>query len=197
MHCRKCGTPNTLDSYFCKKCGSPLEPEDETRLAPGKRLEVVPDEDKRLFSVNPTLKFVMAGYLLTVVSAFLVVAFFSVVLPSVSSLIAVIAGLALLLVPAYFHLKKKLVRYTLTEAKLEIDEGLISRTTTSVPLRRVQDVTVRTSIPQRLLGFGDIIVDNAGTDGQQVILKDIDSPRRHADIMMKQIRRIERHSADI
>jgi uncharacterized membrane protein YdbT with pleckstrin-like domain len=197
MHCGKCGTLNSEDSHFCKKCGSPIGSEVETRLAPRSPSAIAQDDEKQLFSVNPTLKFVMAGYLLTVISAFLVVAFFSVFLPGVSSLAAVIAGLALLVVPAYFHIRKKLVRYTLTEAKLELDEGLISRTTTSVPLRRVQDVTVRMSIPQRLLGFGDIIVDNAGTDGQQVILRDIDSPRRHADILMKQIKRAERHTGDI
>lgn len=197
MHCGKCGVLNSDDSLFCKKCGSPLEPEEETRLAPRKSEIAEPEDDRRLFSVNPTVKFVIAGYLLAVISAFLVVAFFSVFLPGVGSLFAVFAGLALLLIPAFFHIKKKLVRYTLTEAKLEIDAGLISRTTTSVPLRRVQDVTVRTSILQRMLGFGDIIVDNAGTDGQQVILRDIDSPRRHANILMKQIRRIERLSGDI
>ncbi len=201
MHCGKCGTLNSDDSLFCKKCGSAIEAEEETRIAsrrPGpKGLPEDPEDEKRLFSVNPTLKFVMAGYLLAVISAFLVVAFFSVFLPGVGSVFAVFAGLALLLIPAFFHLKRKLVRYTLTEANLEIDAGLISRTITNVPLRRVQDVTVRTTISQRMLGFGDIIVDNAGTDGQQVILKDIDSPRRHADILMRQIRRIERHSDDI
>ncbi len=54
-----------------------------------------------------------------------------------------------------------MVRYTVTDAKLQIDTGLIARTTKNIPLSKVQDVTVSASIPQRLMGFGDIIIDNA------------------------------------
>ena len=54
-----------------------------------------------------------------------------------------------------------MVRYTLTDSKVEIDTGLIARTTRNIPLTKIQDVTVSASIPQRLLGFGDLLIDNA------------------------------------
>jgi putative membrane protein len=194
MLCIGCGTFNTEDSIYCKKCGSPIEPEEETRVAPKKEMIAnEPDEEQRIFSITPTLKFVYAGYFLAVVSAFVVVAMFSVfLLQFVSAWLGVLIGMSLLLVPAFYHIRQKLVRYTLTDTKVEIDEGLISRTTLNVPLRRVQDVTVKATIPQRLLGLGDIVVDNAGTDGGRTILKNVDSPRKYADQLLRQLRRLER-----
>jgi nitrogen fixation protein len=47
-----------------------------------------------------------------------------------------------------------------------------------VPLCRIQDVTISSTIPQRLLGFGDIVIDNASEQGGKIVLKNINSPRR-------------------
>jgi uncharacterized membrane protein YdbT with pleckstrin-like domain len=97
--------------------------------------------------------------------------------------------LALLLIPAYYHLKRNMISYTLTDAKIEIDQGLIARTTRNVPLRNIQDVTVRASITQRILGYGDIIVENASELGGTTILENIQDPRRHADLLLRELRR--------
>ena len=75
---------------------------------------------------------------------------------------------------------------------IEIDRGLISRTTQNIPLRRIQDVTVSATMTQRLLGFGDIIIDNASEDGGKVVLHDIDSPKKYAELMLQQMRQLER-----
>ena len=100
--------------------------------------------------------------------------------------------LLLLLIPGYYHLRQKLVRYDLTDTTVEIDSGLISRNTRNVPLRRIQDVTVSATAWQRLLGFGDVIIDNASDDGGRVVLKNINSPRRYADMLLKQMRLLDK-----
>ncbi len=192
MYCTKCGKENGDDAVYCQKCGTMLEAEEETRVARRDSSALDAPGKERIFSITPTVKFVMAGYVLAVLAAFLIVAFFSVFLPSVSFFIAAGIGLLALLVPAYFHLKKKLVRYTLTDTTIEIDRGLISRTTQNVPLRRVQDVTVSATLMQRMLGFGDITIDNASEDGGKVILDDIDSPRKYADLVLRQMRQLDR-----
>ncbi|MBX3289005.1 MAG: PH domain-containing protein [Acidobacteria bacterium] len=200
MFCPKCGAENADDSLFCKKCGTSLDDEEVTRLAqkPGAVSKRPADdiEERRIFSITPTLKFVWLGYILTAFLALLLVAILSVFLPAVGVVPGVVLGLFLFVIPAFYHIRKKLVRYTLSDSKLEIDTGLISRTTVNVPLRRIQDVTVRASVFQRILGFGDIIVDNAGTDGTQVILKDIDAPRRYADMMLRQMREADHRKPD-
>lgn len=202
MYCSKCGKENADDAVYCQKCGALLEAEEETRVAgrdylPRPRSADTPpnqggEPEGKIFSITPTVKFVIAGYVLAIVAAFLIVAFFSFFIPAVSPLIAAGVGLLALLVPAYFHLKKKLVRYTLTDTTIEIDRGLISRTTQNIPLRRVQDVTVSATLTQRMLGFGDILIDNASEDGGKIILDDIDSPRRYADLVLKQMRLLDR-----
>lgn len=191
MYCIKCGTANSDDAVFCQKCGYRFEAEEETRVAarPTDR-EVV--KGGPIFSITPTLKFVKAGYAAAVIAAFLFVALMGVVLPGVGWLIAVGIGLLFLGVPAFFHLRQKLVRYTLTDTTIEIDRGLISRSTQNVPLRRVQDITVSSTFLQRLLGFGDIVVDNASETGGKVILDNIDSPRKYADLLLEQMRHLDR-----
>jgi len=98
-------------------------------------------------------------------------------------------ALALLLIPAYYHLKRNMVRYTLTDSKIEIDHGLIARTTRNIPLAKIQDVTVSASIPQRILGFGDVVVDNASELGGTTVLHNINDPRQHADLILRELRR--------
>lgn len=192
MFCIKCGSENVDDAAFCQRCGNQLNSEVETRVAPRSSTTPASSPGERVFSISPTLKFVKAGYGLAVLAAFLFVGLMGVLLPGVSSLVATAIGIFFLLVPAYFHVKKKMVRYTLTDTTIEIDRGLISRSTQNVPLRRIQDVTVSSTFFQRLLGFGDIVVDNASETGGKVILDDIDSPRRYADMLLDQMRRLER-----
>lgn len=190
MFCSSCGKENSDDAVFCQKCGRAFEAEEETRVATRPTAAV---DGERIFSVTPTLKFVYVGYVLAVLGAFLVVALVSMFLTSVvSPLAGVILGMALLLVPLFFHIRKKLVRYTLTDVTIEIDRGLVSRTTQNIPLRRVQDITVSAGIMQRLLGIGDVIIDNASEDGGKVVLDGIDSPKKYADMMLQQMRHLER-----
>ena len=98
-------------------------------------------------------------------------------------------ALALLLLPACKHLKRNTVSYTLTDSKIEIDQGLVSRTTRNIPLRNIQDVTVRATVFQRLLRFGDLVVDNASETGGTTVLHNIPDPRRHADLLLRELRR--------
>jgi len=78
-------------------------------------------------------------------------------------------AMGLLLIPAYYHLKRNMIRYTVTDAKIEIDYGLIARTTRNIPISKIQDVTVSASIWQRLLGFGDSTYTNAEVTKQMLI----------------------------
>jgi uncharacterized membrane protein YdbT with pleckstrin-like domain len=198
MFCSKCGKENSDDAVYCQKCGRQFEAEEETRVAVKDKAvpDLRPDDglaSSRIFSITPTLKFVYVGYVLAVIGAFLLVGIVSLFLATTVSVFAsVILGMALLLIPLYFHLRAKLVRYTLTDTTIEIDRGLISRTTQNIPLRRIQDVTVSATMTQRMLGMGNVIIDNASEDGGKVILDDIDSPKKYAELMLRQMRQLER-----
>ena len=131
--------------------------------------------------------FVKTAYALAVLSGIVLV--FLLASLGVPASISIPLALALLLIPGYYHLRRNMVRYTVTDAKLQIDTGLIARTTRNIPLSKVQDVTVSASIPQRLLGFGDIIVDNASEIGGSTVLHNISRPRHYADLLLRELRR--------
>ena len=147
-------------------------------------------EERTIFTVGPTLLFVKIGYVLAALAAVaLVVLLAWQPWVSVPVFVSIPLALALLLIPAYKHLKRYTVRYTLTDSKIEIDEGFISRTTRNIPLRNIQDVSVTTTIPQRLLRFGNVVVDNASETGGTTVLRNIPDPRRHADQILRELRR--------
>jgi uncharacterized membrane protein YdbT with pleckstrin-like domain len=177
-----------------------LEAEEETRIArPAnieRNIERKTDDEREIFAISPTLMFVKIGYAAAALGALLLVAvlfsFESLVSIKIPWWISVLLGLSVLLIPAFYHFRQKLVRYTMTDAKIEIDQGLISRTTRNIPLRTIQDVTVSATVAQRMLGFGDLIIDNASDEAGKIVLKNIDSPKKYADILLKQMRQLNR-----
>jgi membrane protein YdbS with pleckstrin-like domain len=192
MHCSNCGSYIPPGVRFCSGCGSPANDPEITRLArvqTGGPLQTAGSDEleQTIFSVRPTLIFIKLGYLLAVLCGITLVVLLALI--QVSPFISVPLGLALLLIPAYFHLRRNMIRYTLTDAKMEIDTGLIARTTRNIPLSKIQDVTVSASIPQRLLGFGDLIVDNASEMGGTIVLHNINKPRHYADLLLRELRR--------
>lgn len=199
MHCSNCGSYIAPGVRFCSGCGSPANDPEATRLARAQRSIPVrlDDEDddtdlddnleEVIFTVRPTLIFIKFGYALAVVGAITLV--FLLALIPLPPYISILLALSLLLIPAYYHLKRNTVRYTLTDSKVEIDTGLIARTTRNIPLIKIQDVTVTASILQRLLGFGDLLIDNASELGGTTVLHNISHPRRHADLLLRELRR--------
>lgn len=192
MHCSNCGSYVTPGVRFCSNCGSPAPDPEATRIARIKNGAALQqpgmDElERKIFTVRPTLIFVKLGYALAVLGAIALVILLALI--DVPPYISIPLGLTLLLIPAYFHIRRNMIRYTLTDSKIEIDTGLIARTTRNIPLSKIQDVTVTASIPQRIMGFGDLIVDNASDEAGSTILHNINKPRHYADLLLRELRR--------
>ena len=201
MHCTNCGSYVAPGVRFCSGCGQPAEDPEATRIVRAERGLPVPahlsgegdddDLEQVVFTVRPTMVFIKLGYALAVVGAIGLVILLSLLPVSVQPpiYVSIPLALALLLIPAYYHLRRNMVRYTLTDSKVEIDTGLIARTTRNIPLTKIQDVTVSASIPQRLLGFGDLLIDNASELGGTTVLHNISKPRHYADLLLRELRR--------
>ncbi len=198
MFCIKCGAENSDHAVYCLKCGNRLDEdvEQETKVSVRNQDEQTDDNEKQIFSIRPTLLFVKIGYGLAIIGAFLLVALFAFVGQATGYVmpwwISILLGLSLLLIPAFFHVKQKMVRYTLTDSKVCIDEGLISKTTRNVPLRIIQDVPVSANFFQRMLGFGNLEIENANESDGKVLLRNINSPKTAAEDMLKQMRRLDK-----
>jgi uncharacterized membrane protein YdbT with pleckstrin-like domain len=195
MRCTNCGSTLNPNSRFCDQCGAAAaEDSEETRIArPQSSVPARHDEDDLesvIFTARPTMLFIKMGYVLAVLGAILLTIGLNMIqFVSIPLYVSLPVALALLLIPAYYHLKRNMLRYTLTDSKIEIDYGLIARTTRNIPLAKIQDVTVSASILQRLLGFGDVVVDNASELGGTTVLHNINNPRQYADLILRALRR--------
>src|ERR1051325_10326169 len=187
MRCPDCGAQLNPNSRFCDQCGASAHDAEETRIArPSAGLptrHVDDDIESVIFTARPTMLFIKMGYAAAVIGAIGITILLAMVgargFLEIPWYISLPISLSLLLIPAYYHLKRNMVRYTLTDSKIEIDYGLIARTTRNIPLTKIQDVTVSASIPQRILGFGDVVVDNASELGGTTVLHNINDPRQY------------------
>ena len=191
MTCSSCGAYVTPSVRFCSNCGAAVNDPEATRIArlQSRALEFGGSQDleQTVFTVRPTMLFIKAGYAVTVLAGIVLV--FLLAGLGAPAWISILLALALLLIPAYYHLRRNMIKYTVTDSKLQIDTGLIARTTKNIPLSKVQDVTVSASIPQRLMGFGDIIIDNASEIGGSIVMHNIGNPRHYADLLLRELRR--------
>lgn len=195
MHCTNCGSYIAQGTRFCAGCGQPAADPEMTRLAgaaqPGGLLrnDAQADIERTIFTTRPTMIFVKIGYVAAALGAILLTILMALLSSVIPWYVSLPLALGLLLIPAYYHVKRNMVSYTLTDSKVMIDQGLIARTTRNIPLRNIQDVTVSATIAQRLLGFGNLIIDNASEQGGTTILRNINDPRHHADLLLRELRR--------
>ncbi len=95
------------------------------------------------------------------------------------------AAAALLLIwPIRMHLRRLAVKLMVDEDHLTLERGLLSKTTRTLAMARVQDVTVQQSVFQRILGVGDIRVETAG-EGSALTAESFDRPKQLAQRILE------------
>ena len=136
-------------------------------------------------TIRPTMKFIYMGYAVTVlIVAALVVATMRLQWPpSIPSAwhpwIPWLPAL-LLLWPLKRHVRNRLTKMTILDDRLRYQTGLLSRTTRTILVSRVQDVTVHQRVGQRIFGLGDLSIETAGEASRLTIFQ-IDRPQEIAD----------------
>ena len=66
-------------------------------------------------------------------------------------------------------------QYVLTTERIVVRHGLVARTGREIPLENINDVSFSQSIVERMLGYGDVLIESAGETGQSR-LGDIPDP---------------------
>ena len=131
--------------------------------------------------IRPTVKFVRAGAIALFFIA--VVGWGSWATVPNTPLWLPIALTALLLWPLIRWIPIRANVTTLTPDRLRSESGILSKSTRTLMLSRVQDIGVTQSLGQRLAGVGDIWIETAGASSR-VILNDIDGPQKTADMLL-------------
>ena len=78
------------------------------------------------------------------------------------------------------HLQRRLIRLTIADGRLRYEAGLLSKTTRTMELAKVQDVRVDQTLGQRLLNVGDLSLETAG-ETSRIVMRSIDRPQEAAD----------------
>jgi uncharacterized membrane protein YdbT with pleckstrin-like domain len=82
------------------------------------------------------------------------------------------------------HLKQRFHVLTIGGGKLRSETGMLSKTTRTMDLAKIQDVRVDQTLVQRMLGTGSIYIETAGESGG-LTMKNIDRPQTVADYILE------------
>jgi uncharacterized membrane protein YdbT with pleckstrin-like domain len=199
MYCNNCGKTLPEGSRFCNYCGAQTAGPAVGTLekdAEGVGASLVAGKEQVIFTLRPTMIFVLVRYIFAAVVVVAAAALMGVlsnknpqaVNGTVAFLVILGIGVVAFAFPVYRHILRLREVYTLTDHKLEMRYGLIAKIVRNIPLRNIQDVTVTASVWQRFLNLGDIEIDSASESGK-IVLDDIHHPERYADQILSELRR--------
>lgn len=95
------------------------------------------------------------------------------ILPALGALILVIR-----------HIQRRLIKLTILTDRLRYEAGLLSKTTRTMELSKVQDVRVDQTLGQRMMNIGDLSLETAG-ETSRIVMRSIDRPHEAADRILE------------
>jgi uncharacterized membrane protein YdbT with pleckstrin-like domain len=136
-------------------------------------------------TVRPSSKMIKTRYVFCVLLAAAIYGYGRWSGTQLNLLLAVPALLLLWTLSQHFALRFTTLR--IDDGTLRFEQGVLSRSTRSMELAKVQDVRVEQSIGQRLLNVGTITLESAGETGRLTMLN-IDRPQQVADRILSAAR---------
>ena len=137
-----------------------------------------------ILRINPSMKPVVAIY------AFYGLLIFALLIP-----VLILSGNILFVLPidmilvgfaVAYHWKRNKTHYVLTNQNLTIEQGIISKSATHIPLHKVQDITVNRTLIDRIFNLGTIVVESAGSAGRIPEIN-VDSPEVICSKILEQV----------
>ena len=132
-------------------------------------------------TIRPSLKFIKAGYALTLLAVLAAVVIHYLYLADKSAIPWLPMAAALLILwPLKRHLARQSVKVTIAGEKLRYETGVFSKSTRIIQLPKVQDVRAVQSLWQRLFDVGDLSIETAG-ETSRLVVENLDGPRQLAE----------------
>jgi len=129
--------------------------------------------------IRPTLKFIKLGYAAVIVligaAAWFGMSYQDPPMPWVPAVAAL-----LLPWPISRHIRRQATKLIVSGDKLRYEAGFLSKTTRTISLAKVQDVSVHQTLGQRMTGTGDLSIETAG-ESSRLTVGSIDAPQKVAD----------------
>jgi uncharacterized membrane protein YdbT with pleckstrin-like domain len=129
--------------------------------------------------IRPTLKFIKLGYVVVLViigaAAWFGLSYQEPPMPWIPA----VAGL-LILWPISKNIRRMATKLIISGDKLRYEAGFLSKSTRTISLAKVQDVSVHQTLFQRMTGTGDLSIETAG-ESSRLTVHNIDAPQKVAD----------------
>jgi uncharacterized membrane protein YdbT with pleckstrin-like domain len=135
-------------------------------LSPGERM---------IFQGHPSWRAILGFYLKGILIAALAGVLAKLFGASSSTVFLVVLAVIALAVLIGF-VKRVATTYTITDRRLNIKRGIVSREVQETRLERVQNVNYRQSVYQRIMQIGDVDFDTAATDDYNFVFVGVADP---------------------
>ena len=127
-----------------------------------------------IFEGHPSWRAILGFYLKGLLVAVILGVIAKLVDGNATTVIVVIVVLALTVLIGF--VKRVATTYTITNRRLNIKRGIISREIQETRLERVQNVNYRQSVYQRLMQIGDVDFDTAASDDYNFVFYGVADP---------------------
>jgi uncharacterized membrane protein YdbT with pleckstrin-like domain len=142
-----------------------------------------------IFQGRPSWRSILGFYILGLLA--IAAAFAIGLLAADAGIGAAAGGVVLLIVLIWGYLKRATTRYAITNRRLHIRRGILSKSIEETRIDRVQDVKVHQGFLERILGIGTVDFDTSAESGAGFRFAGIASP----DHVARQVDRVV-HEAD-
>ncbi|HLH41589.1 MAG TPA: PH domain-containing protein [Bryobacteraceae bacterium] len=136
--------------------------------------------------LRQSLKAVKLGYLLCLAAELAIGIYWIAERPAsdVPLWAPMLVPMAFALFIAIRHIRRRMTLITVAGDHVRYEFGLAGKTTRTVELMKVQDVSVHQTLGQRLLNIGDISLETAGVHSP-IVMTSIDNPHVAAEYILK------------
>lgn len=121
---------------------------------------------------------VLAGHVLGAIVVVIVALVLNAVLPAkvgsvtittAKTIVVLVLVIGAILWAGLRILRWRFATYHLTDRRIVMEGGILSRTAETIPLDRIQNTVIHRPFGDRLIGAGDIEIESAGSDGVEVL----------------------------
>jgi uncharacterized membrane protein YdbT with pleckstrin-like domain len=191
MSCRQCSAELPAGSLYCNRCGASQIDESAEGAPPFSPQGIQPPEEQ-LWAGRYSLRAATHLWLLSVLWMALAASAYLHFVPERTQTGDLVAAAAAL-VPAVMALIRTMgrrlsLRYRLTNDRLFTERGILSRQHDEIELIRVDDISMRQNLLQRLFGVGTVIVLSTDTSSPELTMEGIAHPIELKELLRSQVR---------
>jgi uncharacterized membrane protein YdbT with pleckstrin-like domain len=129
-----------------------------------------------VFEGRPVWRSILSFYLTGLVAAIVVGVIVAIAASTVAGVLVWLVLFALVVLVGF--IRRVSTRYTITNQRLRIERGLLSKHVQQTRIERVQNVNTNQTVFDRILRVGKVDFDTAGTDDSDFTFFGVGSPHR-------------------